>query len=156
LTVELPAAEPLITAAGGTTLPRGLFEEFQDEAAWGWDYLFAVPIGTGGGVSSYFPRPLYQLGIPGMLNTEPGQVQITFMVNDQTGSATPDLRLVLPTHFAGRNIPDLSLNSDPETGYTVFYTSDVSGFSVIPGFGGTSFASPQLNAVTALLDQALK
>jgi kumamolisin len=154
LTAEFPAAEPLITAAGGTTLPRGLFEEFPDEAAWGWDYLFFFPIGSGGGVSSYFARPPYQLGIPGMLNTEPGQVQITFTLND-TGGVTPDLRIVLPTNFAGRNIPDLSLNSDPETGYTVFYTSDVSGFSVIEGFGGTSFASPQLNGVTALFDQAV-
>lgn len=154
LTVEFPASEPLITAAGGTTLHGALFEEFPDEAAWGWAYLFFWPIGTGGGVSSYFPQPFYQLGIPGMLNTEPGQIQTSYVVSD-TGRATPDLRVVLPANFPGRNVPDLSLNSDPNTGYTVFYTSDVSGFSVMTGVGGTSFASPQLNAVTALLDQAL-
>jgi subtilase family serine protease len=37
----------------------------------------------------------------------------------------------------------------------MFYTSDVNGFEVFTEFGGTSFASPQLSAVTSLLDQAL-
>jgi kumamolisin len=154
LTVEFPAAEPLITAAGGTTLPKALFEEFPDEAAWGLAYFFGFPVGSGGGVSSYFPRPVYQLGIPGMLNTEPGQVQISF-IRGTDGRSTPGVRIPLPNNFSGRNVPDLSLNSDPNTGYTVFYTSDVTGFEVLSGFGGTSFASPQLSAVTSLLDQAL-
>jgi hypothetical protein len=152
--VEFPAAEPLITAAGGTTLPKALFEEFPDEAAWGLAYFFGFPVGTGGGVSSYFPRPVYQLGIPGMLNTEPGQIQISF-TRGTDGRSTPGVRIPLPNNFPGRNVPDLSLNSDPNTGYTVFYTSDVTGFEVLSGFGGTSFASPQLSAVTSLLDQAL-
>jgi subtilase family serine protease len=69
-------------------------------------------------------------------------------------SQTPPQRvLALPAGFAGRNVPDISLNSDPDTGYVVAYTSNVSGFSFQTFWGGTSFASPQMNGVTALLSQ---
>jgi kumamolisin len=153
LSVAFPASDTLITAAGGTTLPNGPFLGNAAEWAWGWDYLggfdFFYPTGGGGGVSSYFARPLYQLGIPGMVNTAPRQVFTDF------DELPPELIATLPANFAGRNLPDISLNSDPETGYTIFYTSDVNGFEVETFFGGTSFASPQLNGMTALFDQAL-
>ena len=45
------------------------------------------------------------------------------------------------------------MNADPNTGYLLYYTSDVSGFGVYAYVGGTSFVAPQLNGVTALLDQ---
>ena len=50
-------------------------------------------------------------------------------------------------------MPDVSFNADPVTGYLIVYTSDVNGFSVLTGMGGTSFVGPQLNGVTALLVQ---
>jgi subtilase family serine protease len=84
-----------------------------------------------------------------MATTEPGQSLV-----DSSGKK-PKVVVNLPADFPGRNIPDLSVNSDPDTGYTVFYTSDQDGFGVIDFYGGTSFASPQLNGVTALLNQAL-
>ncbi len=154
LSVGFPANDTLMTAAGGTTLPNGQFLGNPTEWAWGWDYLsggidFFFPTGAGGGVSSYFPRPAYQVGIPGMVNTAPRQVFNDYDVHP------PELIATLPANFAGRNLPDVSLNSDPETGYTIFYTSDVKGFEVLTFFGGTSFASPQLNGMTALFDQAL-
>lgn len=154
LSVGFPASDTLMTAAGGTTLPNGQFLSNPVEWAWGWDYIsggidFFFPTGGGGGVSSYFPRPAYQVGIPGMVNTAPRQVFNDYDVHP------PQLIATLPANFAGRNLPDLSLNSDPETGYTIFYTSDVNGFEVLTFFGGTSFASPQLNGMTALFDQAL-
>jgi subtilase family serine protease len=61
----------------------------------------------------------------------------------------------LPGNFPGRNLPDVSFNADPYTGYVVYYTSSVSGFGVEPGWGGTSFVAPQLNGVTALLGEDL-
>jgi kumamolisin len=50
-------------------------------------------------------------------------------------------------------VPDVSFTADPDTGYVVYYTSDKTGFGIQPGWGGTSFVAPQLNGVSALLDQ---
>jgi subtilase family serine protease len=62
----------------------------------------------------------------------------------------------LPAHYAGRNVPDVSFNADPETGYVLYYTSEPSGkFSAETFYGGTSFVAPQLNGVTALLGEAV-
>jgi subtilase family serine protease len=62
----------------------------------------------------------------------------------------------LPGNYPGRNVPDVSFNADPETGYLVYYTSSRTGFGVEPGWGGTSFVAPQLNGVTALLGESLR
>lgn len=168
LSVDDPATQPFLTAAGGTTLPGtqtfsnppGASVTLPIEQAWTWDYLTALckslgltpvacgiyPVGTGGGVSIYFPRPFYQSGVSGMANTQPGQ---KLLDNSQR---PPALIAALPSGFPGRNLPDLSVNSDPDTGYAVWYTSSTgSGFSVQDFWGGTSFAAPQLNGVTSLL-----
>jgi kumamolisin len=179
LTVDNPASDPAITAAGGTTLP-GLLEfclnaactpPFFDinipaERVWAWDYLqplcvvlgFPDPIqcgtfavGGGGGVSIDFPIPLYQLLIPGVQSTQPGQKWVLSGELD----GTPPISTTLPAHFPGRNVPDVSYNADPETGYILIYTSDKDGFEILAGGGGTSFVAPQLNGVTALLSQSL-
>jgi kumamolisin len=47
------------------------------------------------------------------------------------------------------------VNADPDTGYVIYYTSDQVGFIIDQFIGGTSFSSPQLNGVTALLDQGV-
>lgn len=174
LSVDDPAAQPFLTAAGGTTLPGvqtfsdppGFSVDIATEQAWTWDYLIPLcealgldplgalcgiyPAGTGGGVSIYFPRPFYQQGVPGMANTEPHQ-----KLYDESQNP-PALIAALPAGFPGRNLPDLSVNSDPDTGYAVWYTSSASGFGVEDYWGGTSFAAPQLNGVTALLAQGTR
>jgi kumamolisin len=171
LSVDDPAAQRFLTAAGGTTLPgtqtftnpAGFSVDIATEQAWTWDYLIPLcdalgldplgalcgiyPVGTGGGVSIYVRRPFYQRGVPGMADTQPNQ-----KLYDESQNP-PALIAALPAGFAGRNIPDLSLNSDPDTGYAVWYTSSSSGFSVQDFWGGTSFAAPQLNGMTALLAQ---
>jgi subtilase family serine protease len=172
LSTDYPASDPAITAAGGTTLP-GLQEfclnsactpPFYDvniahERVWGWDYLdglcktlgFTIytcgtfPAGSGGGVSIIFPLPGYQNDLAGTRRSQPGQKWVLDGV----------LTYTLPANYRGRNVPDVSFNADPETGYVIYYTSDVSGFSVLTFFGGTSFVAPQLNGVTALLGQSL-
>ncbi|MDR3673915.1 MAG: S53 family peptidase, partial [Acidobacteriota bacterium] len=173
LTVDNPASDTAMTAAGGTTLP-GLQEyclnsactppyydiNLTHERVWGWDYLNGYcsaigvpdpiacgtfPGGSGGGVSIIFAKPVYQYSLPGVQRSQPGQRWIY----DGT------LTYVLPSNYAGRNVPDISFNADPQTGYVVYYTSDVSGFSVQPYWGGTSFVAPQLNGVSALLGDYL-
>ena len=59
-------------------------------------------------------------------------------------------QVVLPSKFAGRNMPDLSADADPESGYQLIEEGQVSNF-----FGGTSFVAPQLNGITALFDQGI-
>jgi subtilase family serine protease len=126
---------------------------------WGWDYLDGLckalgltvytcgtfPGGSGGGVSIIFPLPGYQYDVRGTRRSQRGQKWVLDGVPTYT----------LPADFRGRNVPDVSFNADPETGYQLYYTSDVSGFSISTFWGGTSFVAPQLNGVTALLGQYL-
>jgi subtilase family serine protease len=170
LSVDYPAADTAITAAGGTTLPvtlnlatsKGTFSiTVPTERVWGWDYFnplceaFHLDIitcgffsgGTGGGVSVFSPLPFYQLATAGVQTSQPGQALIE---EDTTPTQT---LFVFPADFRGRNLPDVSLNADPFTGYTIFYTSNVHGFEVEHGIGGTSFVAPQLAGITALLGQ---
>lgn len=163
LTVDSPASDPYITAAGGTTTPysyqfgSGPTQSVTQESVWGWDYLqnyfkqYVRPInlfatGGGGGVSVYWHRPFYQAFTWGIRRSEPNQ---SLVYNDP--SAGPTTLLQLPSHFAGRNVPDISLNADPETGYV--FVSTVDG-GLASGEGGTSFVAPQLNGITALLRQS--
>jgi kumamolisin len=188
LSVDYPASDPAITAAGGTTLPAKLaFEipgktkpfvvDIPEERVWGWDYLEnfckalgktncandfpggLYPVGGGGGVSVLWSISLasYQTGVRGIKTSQPGQAFV-----DET---TKQILYELPARYAGRNVPDVSANADPITGYILGYTpsdanADFPGFGCttgqycsIPGYGGTSFVAPQLNGVTALLGQ---
>ena len=175
LSLDYPASDSYMTAAGGTTVAgvqeycltaactgSGLLKiNIPHEQVWGWDYLEPVcqalgepnpiecgifPGGTGGGVSIMFPVPLYQFGLLGTQFSQPGQ---NFFY---AGSALVD---ALPAFYPGRNIPDVSFNADPNTGYQVFYTSNESGPGIVAPYGGTSFTSQQLSGLAALLDQDL-
>jgi len=168
LTVDYPAADPAITAAGGTTTPVvfNLGEGTPDlvlptERVWGWDYVEDYfiknrgpsnlhrffPVGAGGGVSTFWGVPSYQANTRGIRRTEPGQ---SIILDDGSGAGPVDL-LDLPARFAGRNVPDVSLDGDPVTGFSIVSTEDG---GLINQFGGTSFVAPQLNGITALLSQA--
>lgn len=178
LSVDSPASSPYITAAGGTTLPgkqtylittpAGTTDTVTinvvAEQVWGFDYLSPLctalgvpdptrcgifPGGGGGGVSVLFPVPSYQAGLPGIQVSQPDQVLI-----DETTSP-PTVLDILPAGYAGRNVPDVSFNSDPETGYVIYYTSDTGGPFINPYYGGTSFAAPQLNGMSSLINQGL-
>lgn len=186
LSVDYPASDPYITAAGGTTqkglqqylLPDGSTFDINipQEQVWGWDYLTGLcaalgfdPVscgiefgGGGGGVSSFWPLPYYQQFTSGITQTQPGQ---SLTCNTAGACAAlgltgtpPQTLLTLPAGFAGRNLPDLSLNADPQTGYVLVDCTDFPE-PANPGcaatfFGGTSFAAPQLNGITALVSQA--
>jgi subtilase family serine protease len=174
ISVDYPASDTAITAAGGTTL-AGLQEyclnaactppyydvTIPHERVWGWDYLLGFcaaiglpnpvdceifPGGGGGGVSITFEEPLYQIFLPGVQRSQPGQFFEGF-----------GLQYALPPYFPGRNVPDVSFNADPDTGYVIYYTSSAPGseLAIYPFYGGTSFVAPQLNAVSALIGEEL-
>lgn len=167
LSVDYPSSDPAVTAAGGTTLPFTLLGGpgtpdlvVAHEQVWGWDYLDAFfaevfgdpdfsdidfPIGTGGGVSVVFDVPWYQKRTSGIQVSEPDQHIIQTLPG-----AGPQHLMDLPAGFAGRNVPDISANADPETGYLVVSSSDG---GLLTSFGGTSFVAPQLNGVSALISQ---
>lgn len=166
LTVDSPASDPYVIAAGGTTiagdieLSKGTIH-IPTEQVWGWDYFnpylianygndykdYYFSAGGGGGVSVFWPTPDYQKNTKGIRRSEPNQVW-TYTDPD---SDVQSYLFTVPAHVKGRNLPDISLNSDPYTGYLVYSTTD-GGW--IAGYGGTSFASPQLNGIFALISQA--
>ncbi len=74
----------------------------------------------GGGFSSIWPIPAWQQGIA------------------SAASATM------------RNVPDVSLNADPDTGYSVYHMAKANGWTV---YGGTSCAAPLWAAFTARVNQ---
>jgi subtilase family serine protease len=97
-------------------------------------------------VSVLFEEPLYQFFLPGSQFSQPGQ---SWIVNGE-------LVYALPAYRPGRNVPDISFNADPDTGYVLYYTSEPSGvFGITSYWGGTSFVAPQLNGVSALLGEYL-
>lgn len=168
LSVDAPASDPFITAAGGTTLAGSqtydiggttVTVDVRQEQAWSWEYLLPIcPLigggpdcffssGTGGGVSVEWQRPFYQWFTPNMANSV-GQSLYQLPEN------AADLIVTLPAGYRGRNVPDLSLNADPQTGYQVYYTSDVNGFEIVT-YGGTSFVGPQFDGIMSLYAQAL-
>jgi kumamolisin len=169
LSVDIPGADPAITAAGGTTVPVTLNAGpgtpdlvVSQEQVWGWDYienyLVAVlgpdflhaffPTGGGGGVSVFWDVPRYQAHTHGIRKSEPHQ---SVIFDDGSGAGPVDL-LDLPAHFAGRNVPDVSLDGDPFSGFLLFSTTDG---GLLSGEGGTSFVAPQLNGISALLSQSV-
>ena len=168
LDVDAPASDPFIIAAGGTTVPVTLHFHHPvttvtvaQERPWAWDYLsdyitakygpdavytYLFSTGGGGGVSVLWPAPFWQFGLPGTQRSAHDQA-----IGQNDGSA-PFLKL--RPNFAGRNLPDVSLNADPETGYSVVSSTDSpSTGGWITGYGGTSFVAPQLAGITALLAQ---
>lgn len=163
LSVDAPGSDPLITSAGGTTLPfsysfsGGPTATLAKESVWGWDYIVQYfqsnfgadltsqlySVGGGGGVSVFWPAPRYQQFTGGVRKSEKNQ---TLLV-PQYG-----INFALPAHYRGRNEPDISLNADPETGYS--FVSSTDGDGLLTFEGGTSFVAPQLNGISALLRQS--
>jgi subtilase family serine protease len=66
--VSLPASDPLVLAAGGTTLNGNLSAGFyMSETAWNGQAGFVLTSGaSGGGFSHLYARPAYQDGVPGI------------------------------------------------------------------------------------------
>ena len=167
--IHHPSSDPLVTASGGTTTPfQATYDDgtlpvhIAQEQAWSWSYfplarlaqhedLAAIELafeqrfatGGGGGVSIYWPTPGYQAALPGVTTTMPSQSLYRL-------GARPELLATEPGFFAGRNIPDLSANADPDTGYVTVVNGETIDF-----YGGTSFVAPQFAATLALMIEKL-
>lgn len=175
LSVGNPADSPYITAAGGTTLPtkdsallQKLGVNIPQQRAWGWDYLFPLwqqfgapneqtwaeqmAAGSNGGYSVIFSQPSYQQGVSGVSHYHAVQ-WFTPTQNNTSWLFNPNPPTVSGETNGGRAMPDVSMNADPNTGYTIYSTLFGSNnWSV--GWGGTSFVAPQLNGIAALINQA--
>jgi kumamolisin len=112
LHVSDPASQPLVTAVGGTTLFTGAGESYYSEETWN---ELGLSLGaTGGGISTVWPIPSYQLA-KGKSVAKANRGSTTF-----------------------RNVPDVAVLANPETGVAV-YSQLNGGWNVI---GGTSVGAP--------------
>jgi kumamolisin len=138
---------------------------------WGWDYLWApiaqvtglplatvaegTVVGGGGGFSVDEPQPFYQRQVSGTNNfhgveylTPTDFTQVAPGLTEPTEwnfNATPSVSFGVS---AGRAVPDLSADGDPQTGYLVY--APTSGGIIEEG--GTSFVDPQMNGANAVID----
>lgn len=118
LEVDDPASEPYVVGVGGTHLAINANGTYASESSWNTSSNPAE--GGGGGISGTWPIPSWQTGLGTATNM---------------GSQTM------------RMVPDVSLDGDPATGYSVYTTG---AWSV---FGGTSCAAPLWAAFTSLVNQ---
>lgn len=168
LSIGMPSDSPYVTSAGGTTLPgTQVYKNFSltvpHERAWGRDYLFPYwsqfgfsseaawatlrAVGGGGGYSAFYATPSYQSGVSGV-NQYSAVPWLTPIDNNQAWSFNANPGIVTGT-ASGRNVPDLAMNADPQTGYAVYSSLFSSKWAKI---GGTSFVAPQLAGLTALIN----
>jgi kumamolisin len=124
LSVDLPAASPYVTAVGGTAIFPGESNSYGRE--YGWEGPLEVS-GGGGGVSTLYSRPSWQVG-QGVENGYSNGM---------------------------REVPDVSADADPLTGYRVYYSGDnnCSGANCWTVVGGTSAAAPFWAGLIALANQ---
>jgi kumamolisin len=124
LSVDDPGSQPYVVSVGGTHLALDLGDPQKDGPKYlgetTWNSGSATQGAGGGGISSVWVQPSWQNGI----------------ANAQNLAST---RM--------RNVPDVSLNADPQTGYAVF----AGGSWVV--YGGTSCAAPIWAAFTALVNE---
>jgi subtilase family serine protease len=157
LAVDVPAAIPEVTALGGTEFsadksnPGTYWSSTTDpdggsalsyiaEGIWNDTSQQHTLAAGGGGISTFFPVPAWQMGVAG----------------------------VLPTVLkgGGRNVPDVALNaSNGHDPYLICSTPPgttpacTAGFAdankQLGGVGGTSVGAPTFAGIVALLDQAI-
>ncbi|HZR39297.1 MAG TPA: S53 family peptidase, partial [Ktedonobacteraceae bacterium] len=132
LAVDSPAGDPYITGVGGTNLQI-------NNGAYGSESVWSNATDTqrspngsggGGGISSFFAQPSWQTG-PGVNNSYSN---------------------------GNREVPDVSANADPQTGYAVYCTVSAAGCPTTGNVvvGGTSAAAPLWAGSAALINEYLQ
>jgi subtilase family serine protease len=141
LAVDDPASQPFVTGVGGTTLsslgpPPG-------ESVWNNGSVAGLS-GTGGagggGISQTWSMPAYQ-------SAAAAGVRVI-------GSLSSGSPCDAPSGFC-RQVPDVSANSDPNTGYIVYWNGSHEDLTAPAGWqsiGGTSAAAPVWAALLAVVD----
>ena len=136
LAVDDPASDPYMTGVGGTHLALNMDNSYNSES--GWSDSPTAGYGSGGGISTLWNMPSYQTG-PGVLNSY--------------SSGSP-CRASSGNYC--RQVPDVSINADPNTGYVVYCTIVAANCQPSAPFvhvGGTSMAAPMWAAITVLANQ---
>ena len=119
LSVDDPASQPYVTGVGGTSLTTaGAGGAYSKETTWNGGSV--ANGGGGGGISTVWAIPSYQTGF---------------------GSAASKASTTM------RNVPDVSLEADPNNGYAIY----LNGAAQV--YGGTSCAAPLWSAFAALVNQ---
>jgi subtilase family serine protease len=122
-----PSSDPLVTSVGGTQLHLDANGNPTAPAnVWNDTALFGGPAAGGGGVSTVFPRPLFQNGVASAVGATRGTPDVSL-------SAAVDGGVVV------------------YLGYTNTAYGVVPGWYVV---GGTSEASPVFSGIVAIADQA--
>ncbi|GAC1432983.1 MAG: hypothetical protein NVS4B1_24120 [Ktedonobacteraceae bacterium] len=132
LAVDSPASDPYIVGVGGTNLQTS-------GGAYGSESVWSNPTDTqrspqgaggGGGISNTFAQPTWQVG-PGVKNQYSN---------------------------GNREVPDVSADADPATGYAVYCTVSASGCPSTGNItvGGTSAAAPMWAGSMALINNYLQ
>lgn len=162
LNLSIPTSS-YVVQVGGTSLPlsriiKGQRVEFPKERAWNDIYWRASGKPTlyqsgGGGFTKFNPTPSYQLGFSGV-NTFRAIELLRY--NPKGFLINPKPKVITGT-ASGRNVPDVSANSDAKTGYATYLTFG-SGKSASHSWvvsGGTSYAAPQMAAANAVMNSGL-
>ncbi|MFL5656848.1 MAG: protease pro-enzyme activation domain-containing protein [Ktedonobacteraceae bacterium] len=132
LAVDSPAGDPNITGVGGTNLQI-------NNGAYGSESVWSNPSDTqrspqgsggGGGISNTFAQPSWQTG-PGVKNQYSN---------------------------GNREVPDVSADADPATGYAVYCTVSAAGCSSVGWIevGGTSAGAPLWAGSTTTVNEYLQ
>jgi subtilase family serine protease len=132
--VDDPASQPFVTGVGGTRVnalgPRPSETVWNDGVTTG---------ATGGGISTFWKMPDYQTEAPASLHVING---------GSSGSPCG------ASSGACREVPDVSADASPSTGYVIYWNgSGSAGFGAPQGWqvvGGTSGAAPAWAALIAL------
>jgi kumamolisin len=153
LQLEDPSSQPFVTAVGGTSFagtfdpgknPHPKYPGNAKEHVWNVGCSSSGCTGpgvgaTGGGVSRIWASPPYQVG--------PGVNESGF---SQSGSYCGQVAGV-----PCREVPDVSLVADPNSGFAEYCTDPGCTPDGGPGWfpiGGTSLSSPLWSAIAALMD----
>ena len=140
LSVNLPASIPEVTGVGGTEvsfignlgtqspcldIANDSFSCYPGEYA--WNTITTVPPGpiggSGGGISSFFPAPAWQIGLPGL----------AFASN---------------SNYSPRGVPDVAFAAS-----AAFFPYMILWNGQLTAIGGTSAATPVFAGIVALLNQ---
>jgi subtilase family serine protease len=141
LAVDSPASDPYVTGVGGTNLQL-------NAGAYGSEAVWSNPsdtqrspkgAGGGGGISNTYILPAWQTG-QGVINA------------NSSGAACN-----APNGQYCREVPDVSADADPASGYTIYCTVNNAGCSSAGwmNVGGTSAAAPLWAGSMALINQYL-
>ncbi|WP_042419385.1 S53 family peptidase [Streptacidiphilus anmyonensis] len=142
---DMPAANPWVTAVGGTSLGIGADGQYLFETGWGTDKATLAPSGTawsslpgaflagaGGGTSSRVAQPSFQANV------------VPAALADYSGAKH-------------RVVPDIAAVADSSTGFLVGQTQAFpDGTTAYSEYrvGGTSLAAPVIAGIQALAQQA--